>query len=383
MSDVWDVVIVGGGGMGSSAACHLARRGKRVLLLERFGRAHDQGSSHGLSRIIRLAYFEHPSYVPLLRRAFELWRELEVASGLKLLHVTGSLDAGAPDSRTIQGSLRSCAEHGIPHELLSAREVATRFPAFRAPDYIQAVYQPDGGFLVPEACIRAHLDQAEAHGAVVKLHERAWGWDVDTAVGGDVMVETEMAVYRARTLVVAAGAWVGGFVPQIAPFLKVERQVVGWFDVGDRDLFSPSRLPVFNLDVDGEHWYGFPEFGVPGFKVGCYHHLREQVDPDQLDRAVTHERDEMLLRALIERCFPAADGPLLASSVCLFTNTPDEHFIIDHLPGFPQVVIASPCSGHGFKFASVIGEIVADLALDGRTRHDISMFSLGRFNVRS
>lgn len=374
----YDVIVVGAGGMGSATAYHLARRGARVLLLERFGIAHEQGSSHGYTRIIRLAYFEHPSYVPLLVRAYELWEEAERESGATLLHITGSLDAGAPDSRTVTGSLHSCQVHGLPHELLTSAELSHRFPGYRLPDELQAVWQPRGGFLVPESCIATHVALAARHGAAVQVNERVLGWDVQ---GDGVAVTTDRGRYEAGQLVVAAGSWTGAIVPSLQRWLVPERQVLAWFDLPDRDLFAPSRFPVFNLDLAGEHWYGFPEFGVPGFKIGCYHHLREAVDPDTLDRSAVTPRDVALLRSVVRHCFPAVGEDALLTKTCLFTNTPDEHFILDRLPEAPQVVIAHACSGHGFKFSSVIGEIAADLALDGATRHDIALHRLARFTA--
>lgn len=373
---VYDVIVLGVGGMGSATAYHLARRGERVLALERFAIPHEQGSSHGFTRIIRLAYFEHPSYVPLLARAYELWRALEEESGLALLHVTGSVDAGPPGSRTFEGSRRSCELHGLPHEVLTSGELSRRFPGFRLPAQDMAVLQPEGGFLVPERCVEAHAQLARRHGADVRAHERVLGWE-PTARG--VSVTTDRGRYEAGQLVVAAGSWTGTLVPSLGRVLAPERQVLAWFDLDDRDLFAPSRFPVFNLDDEGEHWYGFPEFGTPGFKIGCYHHLREVVDPEALDRDLVTPRDVELLRGVVSRCFPTVGATPLLTKVCLFTNTPDEHFILDHLPGAPQVLVASPCSGHGFKFCSVIGEIVADLAQRGETHHDLSLHRLARF----
>ena len=372
----YDVIVVGVGGMGSATAYHLARRGLRVLALERFAIPHDMGSSHGITRIIRLAYFEHPSYVPLLVRAYELWRELERESGLSLLHITGSIDAGPPGSRTFEGSRTSCELHGLPHEVLTSAELSRRFPAFRLPAEDLAVVQPEGGSLVPERCVEVHAALATRHGADVRTNERVLGWE---PTGGGVAVTTDRGRYEAGKLVVAAGSWAETLVPSLGAVLAPERQVLAWFDIEDRDLFAPSRFPVFNLDDGDEHWYGFPEFGTPGFKIGCYRHFREVVDPETLDRTRVTPRDVELLHGIVSRCFPAAGVTPLLTKVCLFTNTPDEHFILDHLPGAPQVIVASPCSGHGFKFSSVIGEIVADLAQHGETRHDISLHRLSRF----
>jgi len=371
----YDVIVLGVGGMGSAAAYHLAKRGQRVLALERFAIPHEMGSSHGFTRIIRLAYFEHPSYVPLLRRAYELWGELEQEHGQQLLHVTGSIDAGPPGSRTFEGSRHSCKVHSLPHEILTSAQLSQRFPGFRLPRELLALLQPDGGFLVPERCILAHATLAALHGAEVRSQERVMGWET---TGAGVRVTTEHAVYEAGQLVVTAGSWTKTMIPSLSPMLSPERQVLAWFDIADPGLFAPSRFPVFNLDFDDHHWYGFPEHGTPGFKIGCYHHLREQVDPDALDRNIVTARDLSLLRDLVHRCFPAADGNPLLTKVCLFTNTPDEHFILDRLPEAPAVVVASACSGHGFKFCSVVGEIVADLVERDVTQHDMTLHRLGR-----
>ena len=371
----YDVIVVGVGGMGSAAAFHLAARGLRVLALERHALGHAFGSSHGLSRIIRLAYFEHPAYVPLLRRAFALWRELEHGLDEPLLHVTGSLDVGREESGVFDGSLRSCREHGLSHETLDAKALCARFPGWQPTPDMMAVYQPDGGFLTPERCIATHVVRATALGATIREHEPVLEWK---AGGGMVSVRTDRTTYDAGQLVIAAGPWMGALVPELRTRLVPERQVVGWFDIAERSRFAPDTFPVFVLDADEGRYYGFPEYGVPGFKIGRYHHRHEVVDPDTIDRDC-HPADEAALRDAVSRYFPAADGVMLSSSTCMFTNTPDEHFIIDRAPSAPEVLLVSPCSGHGFKFCSVIGEICADLVTRGATSHDISLFGLSRF----
>jgi sarcosine oxidase len=370
-----DVIIAGAGGMGTAAAWHLASRGRRVLVLERFGLGHDRGSSHGLTRIIRLAYFEHPSYVPLLRRAFELWRALQSPAGEPLLHVTGTLDVGAPGGMVFEGSRRSCLVHDLPHEVLSGADLRHRFAAWRVDDRVAAVYQPDGGFLVPERCIQAHAAAARGAGAVFHEHEPVIAWEV---IGGRVRVRTTNTTYETGQLVLSAGPWMAALVPVLAHLMRPERQVLGWFGIEEKAAFAASRFPVFVHEAEEGIFYGFPEFEVAGFKIGRYHHLSEVVDPDTVDR-VCHDRDEAALRVAVARYFPGANGPLLRSTVCLFTNTPDEHFIIDRHPDAAEVLIVSPCSGHGFKFCGVVGEIVADLVTSGGTAHDISAFRLSRF----
>ena len=371
-SKPFDAIVVGVGGLGSAALFHLARRGLRVLGIDRFGVPNEQGSSHGVTRIIRLAYYEDPSYVPLLRRAYELWRELETTAGEQLLHITGSLDAGPADSFVFEGSLRSCLEHGLVHEVLDGAELNRRYPGYRLPAESMAVFQPDGGFLLPERCIVAHVDAARALRAEVRTNERVLEWE---ATAGGVRVTTEHGTYEADRLVVAAGAWEEQLtgLPVVA-----ERQVLAWLEPLKPELFEPARFPVFNLIVEEGRYYGFPVFGIPGFKFGRYHHLEEEGDPDALDPE-PNERDEQILRALAERYFPDGAGPTSLLKTCLFENTPDEHFLLGHHPEHDNVVVAGGGSGHGFKFASVIGEVVAQLVNGEQPPLDISLLSPRRF----
>ncbi len=371
----YDVIVIGVGGMGSATVYHLARRGLNVLGLEQFDTPHEFGSSHGASRIIRLAYWEHPDYVPLLRRAYALWRELETAANEQLLIITGSIDAGEPGSATVAGSLLSCRQHGLAHEVLDAAALARRFPGYRLPAEMVAVFQRDGGFLLPERCIIAHVAAAEKLGAEVHTRERVLHWHAED---NGVEVTTDRATYRARKLIITAGPWARGLVPALAHLAVPERQVMIWTQPRNAEHFQPSAFPVFNMDSPEGKFYGFPIHGVPGVKFGKYHHRNEEVeDPDRVDRACYPE-DEATLRAGIRRYFPDADGPTLAMKVCMFTNSPDEHFILDRLPDNRQVGIAAGFSGHGFKFCSVIGEIMTELVMDGQTRLDIGMFRLGR-----
>jgi sarcosine oxidase len=371
----YDVIVVGIGGMGSAACDHLARRGKRVLGLERFDVPHAMGSSHGVNRIIRLAYYEDPSYVPLLRRSYELWRGLELGFGEQLLHITGSIDASAADGEVFQGSLRSCQLHDIPHEILTGAQLATRFPGYRLPPDHAALLQPDGGFVLSERAIVAHVERAIASGATIHAREPVLDWQ---AIPGGIRVNTAKGTYEAEQVIFSAGGWVGKLIPEISELAVAERQVLAWFQPSEPDLFQPSSFPVFNLTVDEGRYYGFPVYGIPGFKVGRYHHLEESIEPDAWERE-PNEADEAILREFTARYFPAANGPVMTMKSCIFTNTPDEHFIVDRLGSASQVIVASPCSGHGFKFCPVIGEILADLAIDGTSRHDVSLFRLDRF----
>jgi sarcosine oxidase len=367
----YDVVVVGVGGMGSAALHHLARRGRRVLGLERFDLLHEQGSSHGLTRIIRLAYFEHSDYVPLLRRAYELWRDLEGEAGEQLLWVTGIVEGG---ERIFNGVLRSCADHDLEYEVLSGAELGRRFPAYRLPAETQVVFQPDGGFLAPERCIVAHVQGALARGAVLRARERVLEWD-ETVNG--VRVVTDRRTVEAERLILTAGAWSDSVARLPAGSVKPVRQALGWFHTTRTELFTPERMPVFNLIVDGEHFYGFPAHGIPGVKLGRYEREGESGDPDSISREATID-DEVPLRAFAERYLPDGAGPTIALKTCLFELSPDEHFLIDRHPESDNVVVAAGFSGHGFKFCSVVGEILADLTLEGSTRHDIGLFRLDR-----
>jgi sarcosine oxidase len=374
----YDVVVVGVGAMGSAAAFHLARRGVRVLAVDRHAIPNTMGSSHGISRIIRLAYAEDPSYVPLLRRAYALWHELETFAGERLLVATGSIDAAREEDWMFSGSVRSCVEHDLEHEVLEPAEVARRWPGYRLPDGILSCYQPDGGFLLAERCVVAHARAAMAHGAELHGHERVLGLEDE---GELLAVVTDRGRHLAERVVLAAGAWMGELADPLAGLAVPERQVLGWFATREPAQYRPDTFPVFNLATDLGRYYGFPEAVIPGFKIGRYHHREEVVVPDGLDRTAVDGIDEHLLREAVSAYFPGADGPTLTLATCLFTNTPDEHFVIDRHPADDRVVLASPCSGHGFKFASVVGEVLADLATDGSTRHPIDLFGLDRLTA--
>jgi sarcosine oxidase len=373
----FDVIVIGVGGMGSAASFHLAQKGLEVLGLEQFDIPNDQGSSHGVNRIFRLAYYEDPGYVPLMIRARDLWLDLERRHGSKLVHVTGTIDAGLPGSEVFEGSLESCRIHGLDHEVLDSAELSQRYPGYRLPRDMMSVFQPDGGFLLSEQSIVAHVNGAIAAGAEIRGRERVTGW----GFGGPapVTVHTDRGTYSAEQLVVTAGAWVSSLVPVLADLATPERQVLGWFQPLRPEIFAEGRFPVFNLAAEEGRFYGFPVFGIPGVKIGRYHHLEETTAPDEIDRRVS-AADEKVLRTAIARYFPEADGPLMTLKTCMFTNTPDEHFLIDTISRSPGVHIAAGFSGHGFKFCSVVGEILGDLVASGTTKHDISRFSLSRFD---
>jgi sarcosine oxidase len=373
----FDVAMIGLGVMGTAALAALARRGRRVVGIDRFAPGHDRGSSHGMTRIIRLGYFEHPSYVPLLRAAYPLWRELEAQSGQSLLTITGILEIGPPESELIAGTLRSSRLHGLPHEILDAPSVMKRFPAFRLPENFLGVFQPDGGFVRAEPTVAALQALARHSGAELRTQERVLA--VEPYRDG-VRVKTERVDIEAGCVVVAAGPWLKSLLPHLPVPIRVTRQVLGWFEPAAhaRAQFAADRFPVFLLQNQDGIFYGFPA-DADGVKVAKHHHLDVTVDPDDHDRTVS-ATDVAAIRNVLKAHVPDADGRLLTAQTCLYTMTADSDFILDRLPGCPQIIVAAPCSGHGFKFAPVIGEIVADLAVTGRTNYDISRFSLARFS---
>ena len=367
---MFDVIVAGLGAMGSASAFHMAQRGKKVLGLDRFRPPHVFGSSHGQTRIIREAYFEHPLYVPLVQRAYQLWRELEGAAGRRLLLPTGGLMIGREDGALVRGARRSAEQHGLPHEILSAADVRHRFPALAPDDDMVAVWEPRAGILFPEACIAAHLSQAQRNGAVLRYDEPVLSW----APSGDgARVRTGQGEYEARRLLLTAGSWVASLLPDLPLPFKIERQVLFWFDPKtDPACFQPDRCPINIWEhPPGKFFYGFPDLGE-GVKV-ARHHQGEFTDLDLVRREVDPAEVEAM-RSELRRFLPGANGPLRSAVVCTYTNTPDEHFWIDQHPDSPQVLIASPCSGHGFKFSSVIGEILTDLLSDKPVGFDLSLF---------
>jgi sarcosine oxidase len=367
---VHDVAIVGLGAMGSAAALELARRGADVIGFDRHTPPHTFGSSHGDSRIIREAYFESPVYVPMVQRAFELWRVLEAASGTPLLQPTGGLMIGAPGSVLVEGALRSAREHGLSHEVLSANELRARYPVLNPEADMVAVWEPRAGVLAPEKCVQAQLDQARRHGATLCLGDAVSRWQSED---GGVRVFSGSGTHRARHLVIGAGAWASSLLPDLRLPFRIERQVQFWFEpISDAAAFAPQRLPIHLWQYDdGRFFYGFPDLGA-GVKMS-FHHRGEITTADTVRREVSAEEVDEVRRA-VQRFVPAAAGRVRASSVCLYTNTPDEHFWIDRHPSHAQVIVASPCSGHGFKFAPVVGEIVADLVEAKPPRFELGAF---------
>jgi sarcosine oxidase len=371
----YDVIVVGLGAMGSAAAWHLSASGRRVLGLDRFAPPHQFGSSHGLTRIIREAYFEHPMYVPLVQRAYELWADLEQRSGRRLFLQTGGLMLGPADGVLVTGAKRSAEEHHLPHRTLSSAEIRAQFPAFNPTEDMVGVWEPRAGIVFPELAIQTHLELASKSDACLKLNTPVTHWEPRH---GGVRVFTTEGSYTASQLFLSTGPWISSMLPELKLPLSIERQVLFWFEPrSDAALFQPERFPIFICEFGRRHFfYGFPDLG-DGIKVAA-HHEGVTTQPDSINREVAEEEVEAI-RNVLRRSMPAAAGRLRSAAVCMYTNTPDEHFILDRHPAFPQVLIASPCSGHGFKFSPAIGEI-ASTWLNGQTpRFDLGLFRIERF----
>jgi sarcosine oxidase len=379
MPRLYDACVVGLGAMGSAATYQLARRGLRVIGIDSHAPPHIGGSTHGRTRIIREAYFEHPLYVPLVQRAYECWAELEQESSRTLFTRTGGLMIGPPDGELVSGTLASAREHRLPHEELTAGRIRDRFPGYDPSDDMVGVYEPRAGLLFPELCVSTFLERAAHHGAVLRLSEPARRWESDEH---EVMVTTAVASYRARHLVLAAGPWMPELLRDLYLPLEVERQLFHWFEPrGHPDWFRAERSPIALWEfARGRLVATCPDVGH-GIKVGI-HHEGEITDPIRVRRDVTEE-ETARVHELLERLMPLAAGRLLDATTCLYTNTPDDHFLIDFHPRHPRVVIASPCSGHGFKFSSAIGEILAGLVTEGSSRFDLSPFRIARFDRAS
>jgi sarcosine oxidase len=369
-----EVIILGLGAMGSATAYHLAQRGKRVLAIEQFTSPHDQGSSHGGSRIIRRAYWEGAEYIPLISRAYELWHQLERDTGTNLLHMTGGVVIGAEKGALVSNTISATRQYSIPVEVLDVSEFSRKFPPFALQPGDLAVYEPGAGYLVPEDCIRAHLELASRSGADLHFEEKVLSWKANQR---EVEVTTSRGTYRASHLVITAGPWTNEALAGLFP-LRVTRQVMAWIDPrGGVTAFLPANFPIYVAEDPrgGVPIYGFPAIDGPagGAKVAL-HGSDVICTPETIDREIHPSDLERLLNAVRPR-IPALDGPVLRAKTCLYTMTPDEHFIIGPHPRFRSCTIACGFSGHGFKFSSVIGEVLADLAINGATRHPISLFS--------
>jgi len=373
----YDVIVAGLGAMGSATAFHLAgRKGLKVLALDRHHPPHTLGSTHGGTRIIRETSFEHPRYVPLVRRAYECWRLMEAATGRSLLSITGGVFIGAPDGSFVAKSKESADVHGVSYEILSPAEIRKRFPAFRPAEDTVGFFEPNAGILGPEACVEACLDYARARRAQIKFDEPVVRWE---ARGTGVTVTTPRGRYSAGKLLLAAGPWMLDTLQSAGVRVAAERIVMHWFaprPSDDTAQFAAARCP-FALWEFGEN-AAFASFPIEDGEIKTtIHHGGEPTTPDTVRRDVG--ADEIAsMRAMLKRFLPGANGAHRRSTVCLYTNVEGGDFLIDHHPQHPHVLLASPCSGFGFKFASAIGELLADLLVTGKTEWDLKPFGIAR-----
>lgn len=375
----YDAIVAGIGGMGSSAAYHLAKSGMKTLALERFELNHSNGSSHGETRGMRTAYYEHPSYLPLINRSLELWMELQKGTRKPIIRMTGGVAIGRPDGTLVGGQISAAKKHGFPHKVLSPRESNSRFECFHVSDDELCFYTPGSGILWAENAVAEHTRLAEQEGAEVHLKEPLLRWKERE---GMVVVNTSKCEYSADKLVFTSGPWLPQLVPELKLPLKVERQVLMFFrPLRSKASFGPDRMPAFNWqDANGHIFYGVADVGE-GVKVSR-HHGGRVTTPQRVNRKVT-AADKVEPSTLVRRGFPNLAPNPVGGAVCLYTNSPDNQFVIDFYPGTKNVIIASPCSGHGYKFAPVVGEVVAELAAKGRSRFDLGFVSIARFGKHS
>jgi sarcosine oxidase len=372
----YDVIVVGVGGMGSAAVFELARRGHRVLGLEQHALGHDQGSSHGHTRIIRQAYYEHPAYVPLVQRSQERWYDLEQIVGRHLLTTCGCLSIGGPDSQLLTGIRESANTHGLAVDHLAPEVLRRRFSMFRFDDEYAGILEQSAGFLYVDDCVRAHIEAARALGALIQADEPVQSWE---AAGGGVTIETSKGRYTAAKLILTAGPWAARLLAGWGRSLTVMRQVAFWFGTSQPQTFRRDRFPLYICDTVEGLFYGFPMLNANGPKVAQHYGAPELQSPAEVERNVA-EGDEVRIRAFLRQHLPSIDGPRRQASVCLYTLTPDRHFVIDAHPEHPQVLVAAGFSGHGFKFAPVVGEVLADLVETGSTPWPIDLFRFARFS---
>jgi sarcosine oxidase len=380
MKKNYDAIVIGVGSMGAATCYQLAQRGVRVLGIEQFSIPHDLGSASGLTRAIRLAYCEHSNYVTLLKRGFELWGQLEQETRENVLTVTGGLYLGREDCELVTGSLQAALEHGLPHEMLTHAEIARRFPQFRLPDEFVGFYEPGAGFLKPDRAIASYAEAAKRAGANLHVDEKVIRWG---STRSGVEVETDQDTYSADKLILTAGPWSGRLLSELGVDLRVTRQTALWVLPEKPEGFGLGKFPVWALESSAKEpqgpRYGFPMApGLPGLKM-AWHHQGRPTDPDNVDRTESAQDIDELL-PFLQQVLPESHGEVVSLSTCLYTNSPDGHFIVDRHPTHENVFLACGFSGHGFKFAGVIGETLADLATDGHTKNPVTFLGLRRFS---
>jgi len=375
--EIFDVIILGLGAHGSSAAYHLSKNDVKVCGIDKFVPPHAFGSSHGQSRIIRQAYHESPMYVPLVKEAYTLWNELENISGKKLLLKTGGLILGNENAMVIKGARLSAETHNVPYEYLNSKKIAKRFPALKPTENTVAVVEQSAGILFPEKCIKTNLELANKNGARLLFGEAVQSIKQKN---NHVEIVTSKNIFQTEKLIVSVGAWLNDLLPELKLPLNIKRQVLFWFRNENKQMqqfIEPEQLPIFIWEYNSPHiFYGFPDLGN-GIKIAP-HHEGQSIHPDLLSKEV-YEDEIKQMKNILDKYFNA-DTRFSSSDVCMYTNTPDEHFIIDYYPSHQNIIIASPCSGHGFKFSSAIGKILCDMALEKQLSFDISPFSINRFS---
>ncbi|MEP7258971.1 MAG: N-methyl-L-tryptophan oxidase [Flavitalea sp.] len=379
----YDVIVSGIGSMGSAACYYLSRANSKVLGLEQFAIPHDKGSHAGQTRIIRKAYYEDPAYVPLLERAYHNWNQVQDQAGHQLYYKTGLLYHGKPDHPVIKGSRLSASINNIELNDLTPAEAAEKFPQFHLPAGFISFLEPDAGFITPEKAVKTFVAEAKKNGAEIRSEEKLIEWKKES---GGLKVITDKAVYFCKKLVITAGAWTDKIIPKLRSELSVTRQTLAWMKPSAKELFELGTFPCWMMAPEnkGGVYYGFPivpanQFDGPvGLKM-AYHHPAGITDPDQVDRNIS-ARDEEEIRAIVKNFFPSVGAAIAAMKTCLYTNTPDENFIIDFLPEQEDnVIVACGFSGHGFKFVSVVGEILSELAHEGKSKLPIDFLRLSRF----
>jgi monomeric sarcosine oxidase len=371
----YDAIVLGAGGVGSAALYHLAKRGVRALGIDRFSPPHDRGSSHGQTRVIRQAYFEHPDYVPLLLESYRLWRELEQQTGRHLLHPIGLIEIGSADGIVVPGVLRAAEEHGLAVESLTARQIGEHWPGLRASDPLVGVYERAAGYLLVEACVEAHLAAARKLGAGLLIDTAVESWSADDR---GILVRTATGEIAAESLIITAGAWADSVLVDLGIRLAVRRKSMFWFATDAAEYASDRGLPVFLWELPQGVFYGFPKLDARGIKFAEHSGGRIVNDPLHVDRSVDLAEKQRLIDVL-ERHLPGVSPRVTDHAVCLYTMSPDEHFIVDRHPEYANVAFAAGLSGHGFKFAPVLGKALAELALDSGTSLPIGFLSRSRF----
>ena len=383
MNNSFDFIVIGVGSMGSAACYYLSKRGHKVLGLEQFDISHELGSHAGQSRIIRKAYFEHPDYVPLLERAYKNWKALEWETGKQVYFKTGLLYAGKPGNEIITGVERAAGLYNIDLDELNDLAAADQFPQFKFPEDFEILFEPEAGFITPERSIRLYAKEAVEKGAAIRPNEKVTDWKKE---GSNIIVKTDKDTYQCDQLIITAGAWAGKLIPGFVDKIKVTRQFVAWIRTKMDDQFQLNKFPCWMIGDDIKHgcYYGFPlldtkKFGEPAGLKLAHHYPSIVTDPDTVNRQTT-EADIENLKYCLDKYLPGVFDAVLSTKICLYANSPDENFIIDKLPGYEEnVSIACGFSGHGFKFASVIGEIMADLAIEGETALPIEFLNAKRF----